>query len=88
MRFVVSGRVQGVFYRASTESEARRLGLVGWVRNCSNGTVEVLACGDEEKLKLLERWLWDGPQLADVSTVEAERVDGVETDFSGFTVRY
>ena len=87
-RFVVSGRVQGVFYRASTESEARRLGLVGWVRNCPDGTVELLACGDEEKLRQLERWLWDGPQFADVTTVEVERVDDIETDFSSFSVRY
>lgn len=71
-RFVVAGEVQGVFYRAATQATARRLGLSGWVRNRLDGTVELLACGDEVKLKEFEAWLWQGPPAARVSAVEGE----------------
>lgn len=67
--FRVAGRVQGVFYRASTQSAAQRLGLVGWVRNCSNGDVELVAVGTATQLAELERWLWQGPALAQVQQV-------------------
>ncbi|HSJ41006.1 MAG TPA: acylphosphatase, partial [Xanthobacteraceae bacterium] len=56
VRFVVSGRVQGVFFRASTRDEALRLGLTGHARNLPDGTVEVVACGDDTALVQLERW--------------------------------
>ncbi|HKQ30666.1 MAG TPA: acylphosphatase [Burkholderiales bacterium] len=71
-RFVVSGRVQGVFYRASTQQTARRLGLTGWVRNLEDGRVELVACGDTDKLDQLEKWLWQGPSNALVEDVEME----------------
>lgn len=83
--YKVSGRVQGVFFRASTESTARRLGLTGWVRNLPDGGVELVACGDESKLQELEQWLWQGPPHARV-----EQVTGREVPtqlFSGFSVR-
>jgi len=69
-RFVVSGRVQGVFFRASTRDEALRLGLTGHARNLPDGTVEVVACGDDAALAQLGRWLEIGPPLAQVSHVE------------------
>jgi len=69
-RFVVSGRVQGVFFRASTRDEALRLGLTGHARNLPDGTVEVVACGDDAALAQLGRWLEIGPPLAQVSRVE------------------
>lgn len=71
-RFVVLGRVQGVFYRASTEQTAQRLGLTGWVRNRADGSVELVACGDDVKLDALEKWLWQGPANARVEKVIAE----------------
>jgi acylphosphatase len=67
MHCYVSGKVQGVWFRASTESEAQRLNLNGWVRNLEDGRVEVFACGDERQLELLYHWLEQGPQLAEVS---------------------
>ena len=70
VRFVVSGRVQGVFFRASTREEAQRLGLTGHARNLADGTVEVVACGDDAALAQFERWLALGPPLAQVSRVE------------------
>lgn len=67
--FLVSGRVQGVFFRAATQATAHRLGLTGWVRNLPDGRVELVACGAEEKLKQLEAWLWQGPPHARVEQV-------------------
>jgi len=75
MRYFVSGRVQGVFYRASAQAEARRLGLNGYARNLPDGRVEVLAAGPEDALAELERWLWQGPPLARVEAVRAEPSD-------------
>jgi acylphosphatase len=75
VRFVVSGRVQGVFFRASTREEALRLGLTGHARNLPNGSVEVVACGDDAALAELERWLALGPPLAQVSRVQRSAAD-------------
>ena len=83
--FLVSGRVQGVFYRASTEATALRLGLTGWVRNLVDGRVEVFACGDEEKLKELEQWLWQGPTRARVIQVVTQAA--AAQTFSDFSMR-
>jgi len=70
----VSGRVQGVFYRASTRQRALELGLAGHARNLSDGRVEVLACGPEAALEQLGAWLWQGPPSAHVTRVEVEDV--------------
>ena len=81
-RFLVSGRVQGVFYRASTRSEAERLGLAGSARNLDDGRVEVVASGADEALSALERWLWQGPPSARVEDVAREAI--ADRDFDGF----
>jgi acylphosphatase len=81
-RFLVSGRVQGVFYRASTRNEAQRLGLAGSARNLDDGRVEVIASGAEESLTALERWLWQGPPSARVEDVLREAI--ADRDFDGF----
>ena len=69
-RYLISGRVQGVFYRASAQQQASALGLRGWVRNLVDGRVELLACGDQIALKELEKWLEIGPDYAKVSNIE------------------
>lgn len=74
-RYRVSGRVQGVFFRATTRERALGLGLTGWVRNAPDGAVEVLACGEEANLAELESWLRRGPDLARVVSVEREPAD-------------
>ena len=66
----VSGRVQGVFFRVTTKQIAQRLHLVGWVRNCRDGRVEVLAEGPKVKLQELLDWLHQGPRYGHVSQVE------------------
>jgi acylphosphatase len=74
-RFIVSGRVQGVFFRASTVREANRLGLSGAAKNLPDGTVEVLAAGTKNNLEALEQWLADGPPMARVTEVVAQDAD-------------
>ena len=83
--FWVSGRVQGVFYRASTGQKARSLGISGWVRNLSDGRVEVVATGTETALSEFEKWLWHGPENARVESV-AVREEPL-TEFDGFNTR-
>ena len=72
VRFLVSGRVQGVFYRASAQKQAQALGLAGFARNLADGRVEVLARGAQEQVDALERWLRQGPPLARVESVHRE----------------
>lgn len=84
-RYVVVGRVQGVFYRASAQDTARRLGLSGWVCNRNDGRVELVACGDPERLQELERWLWRGPAHAQVQEVSCEDVE--DPGYTKFVVR-
>ncbi len=81
---IVSGRVQGVSYRASTASEARRLGVVGWVRNRSDGTVELEAEGSEETISQLIVWCEQGPPSAAVSGVAIDEIaaTGKDTKFA------
>ncbi len=66
----VSGRVQGVFFRASTRDKAQELGLTGYARNLPDGRVEVFACGTERQLEALKTWLSEGPLMADVTAVD------------------
>jgi len=81
-RFIVSGRVQGVFFRAYTRTEALRLGLNGYARNVADGSVEVLASGDAAALDELQRWLHIGPPAARVASVQ--RVESDESVSGGF----
>ena len=74
IRAIVSGRVQGVSYRASTAHEARRLGLVGWVKNKPDGTVELEAEGPDDKVAALLTWCHAGPPAAKVTSVAVEEL--------------
>jgi acylphosphatase len=84
-RCVVSGRVQGVYYRAATQKRAQQLGLRGWVRNLANGRVELYACGEATRLESLCHWLQQGPELAQVESVDC--TDCEVEPWSGFTIR-
>lgn len=81
----VSGRVHGVWFRASTQDEAKKLGITGWAKNLPDGRVEVFASGDKKQLEKLHAWLHKGPQLAKVTEVIYEEVDFQE--FDGFSTR-
>ncbi len=81
-RFIVTGRVQGVFYRASTRQRALELGLVGYARNQPDGSVEVVASGTDAALEALQTWLQQGPPAAQVERVT--RVEQAERALQGF----
>ncbi len=83
-RCLVSGRVQGVFYRASTADRARKLGITGYAKNLSDGRVEVLASGEEKAVQELIDWLWQGPPAAKVTAVEVS--DAGEEAPAAFTM--
>jgi acylphosphatase len=68
--FKVTGRVQGVFFRAATKSFADQYGIKGWVRNLSDGNVEGMASGDKTRIILFKEWLARGPDMARVLTLE------------------
>lgn len=84
--FVVTGRVQGVFYRAQTQQQANNLQLTGWVKNLPTGEVEVLACGEHEQIDKLYQWLLKGPKLASVTQINCQ--DKSWQEFSSFTIVY
>lgn len=68
-RFIVTGRVQGVFFRASTREQAVRLGITGYAKNLADGSVEVVGCGSDDALAELDAWLQHGPPSARVDSV-------------------
>lgn len=79
----VSGRVQGVFFRASARARARELDVTGYARNLDDGRVEVLACGEEARVDMLIDWLWKGPPGARVTGVDVQDADDAPPE--GFT---
>jgi len=79
-KFQVEGRVQGVWFRESTLRQAKLLGLCGHAINCSDGSVEVLACGEAESIKVLAEWLQQGPPMAEVKTVSRVPFAGIAPD--------
>jgi len=83
-RCLVSGRVQGVFFRARTRDKALSLGLTGSARNLPDGRVEVVVCGPEERVATCCDWLREGPAMARVDAVHCEPAPVARTD--GFWV--
>ncbi|MBA2651201.1 MAG: acylphosphatase [Tatlockia sp.] len=84
MHCYISGKVQGVWFRASAKEEADKLALRGWARNLPDGRVEVFACGDEKQLELFYSWLQHGPRLSQVTEVRRQESDWRE--FSDFSI--
>ncbi len=82
----ISGRVQGVWYRASTQQTAKSLGIVGWVRNLTDGRVELVAIGDEVQLNKLLNWCYQGPEMAEVCDIDVSWSDALEV-YNGFECR-
>ncbi|NLJ76642.1 MAG: acylphosphatase [Peptococcaceae bacterium] len=82
---IISGRVQGVYFRLETREQATILGLKGWVRNRSNGTVEIVAEGHRKDINRLIAWCRQGPPMAEVTGVAAnwEHYTG---EFAGFAI--
>ncbi len=80
IHLVVRGRVQGVYFRASAQREAKRLGLTGWIQNREDGGVEIVAEGEEDQVKDLLVWAQHGPSTA--------RVEEVDTRWRSYTGEY
>ncbi len=87
VRLIIKGRVQGVFFRASTRSTATLLNVVGWVQNLLDGSVEVLAEGEADNVKQLVDWCHKGPPGAFVTAVHVERQIATG-EFNSFDLRY
>ena len=81
VRVLISGRVQGVFFRDSMRYEAQRLGIAGWVRNRSDGTVEASVQGEPAAVDAIVRWAHHGPQHARVERIDVEDDNGSYTSF-------
>lgn len=84
LHLLITGTVQGVFFRASTQQKAVELGLTGWVRNTDDGKVEVHAEGDEDSLSALQEWCQYGPKHAQVEKCDVQRVE--EEGYGSFEI--
>ncbi len=82
-KYRVTGRVQGVFFRATTQQRARELGITGYAKNMVDGSVEVLAQGTAAQLEALESFLREGPRMARVDSLTQESVQASEVS-AGF----
>ncbi len=82
----VRGRVQGVFFRHHSKQVAERLKLKGWVRNCPDGSVEALICGDITQLEAMQSWLAHGPQFAEVLDIRTEPYVGENCGLPDFRI--
>lgn len=85
VKIIVSGKVQGVFYRANAKRKAEELGLTGWVKNTPNNKVEILAEGEEDKLREMAEWCRNGSSGAIVDKVEAKWMES-EKKFDKFEI--
>ncbi len=87
MHVLVSGRVQGVFFRASAEKTALSLNLTGWARNLPDGRVEILVEGNDADVNAMLAWCRKGPPRSTVTGVEISE-EPYTGEFSGFSIRY
>ena len=87
VKVLISGRVQGVWFRANTKQQAEILGLTGWVRNTDDGRVEAVFEGDEEKVNKMINWCHEGPALAKVISVDVKK-QNPSSGFDDFSIRY
>lgn len=86
VQLIIAGRVQGVYFRTSTVNEAQKLGLTGWVINCPDGSVKVVAEGPNNRIEQLIAWCHQGPSGARVSDVDVQWAEA-ENTFKRFEVR-
>lgn len=85
-RFLVRGKVQGVWFRASARDEALKLGLRGYASNLISGDVEVLAVGDAASIERFAEWLRHGPPMARVDALQRFEADADDAAASGFDI--
>ncbi len=83
LHLAISGRVQGVFFRDSMRREAQRLRVTGWVRNCSDGSVEAVVQGSQPAVDAMVHWAQRGPERAQVTRMDVTAMDGC---YAGFEI--
>ena len=84
---LISGKVQGVWFRANTKEKARQLNIKGWVRNLPDGRVEAVFQGEKEMVEEMIKWRYKGPPLAEVENVEVEW-NQPEDEFEDVSILY
>jgi acylphosphatase len=84
---IISGRVQGVFFRSNTKIAADKLGLTGFIRNLDNGDVELVAEGSEEQIKRIITFCKNGPEYAEVANIDIS-YEEPKKEFTHFDIRY
>ncbi|MBN2603301.1 MAG: acylphosphatase [Candidatus Thermoplasmatota archaeon] len=87
VQVIISGRVQGVWFRANTKNKAEQLGITGWVRNTNNGKVEALFEGEDEVLEKMLKWCNHGPPMAEVTDVKVKRNPDTD-EHDSFSIKY
>ncbi len=83
----ITGRVQGVFYRAETQKQADKLGIKGYVKNLANGSVEAVIEGEPSVVSQMIEWCRKGPAISKVNSVETQEISS-NSSYSTFEVRY
>ena len=86
VHLTIKGNVQGVSFRYYTTQQARTLNITGWIKNKSDGTVEIMAEGEQEKLEAFVEWCWHGPPYAKVDKLDADW-KGPKSEFDSFEMR-
>jgi acylphosphatase len=84
---MISGRVQGVFFRYKTQEQAQNMGVAGWVRNLPDGRVEAVLEGGQEDVERMMQWCRQAPPMAEVEDVDVQWED-FKGEFDSFSVRY
>lgn len=87
IRAIVSGKVQGVGFRVYTHAQAQKLGICGYVRNLSNGDVEIVAEGEAENIDVLIDWAKSGSPAAVINNLKTEVLNNYDQEFSTFEIR-
>lgn len=87
VKVIIHGRVQGVFYRAHTKNTADRLGVAGYVKNCTDGSVQAVFEGDQDAVTRMIAWCQKGPEMSRVDHVQTQEIKPL-THFNRFEIRY
>lgn len=86
IRVMISGDVQGVFFRISAQDKANELGLTGWVKNIFTNAVEILCEGERDELSVFTGWLHEGPPNATVDKISIEWEEQSDKEFTSFEI--
>jgi acylphosphatase len=87
LHLIIYGRVQGVWFRASTQDTARGLKIKGWVRNTPEGNVEAHIQGEESSVEKMLSWCYQGPPGASVDSIDVREVSPLK-EYTAFNIRY